>query len=402
MRILWISQHFPYDGVAHAGGRIHNYLLKYFHKQLGGCYLISFANEEEYNKIDLNKYNIPYDITRVSIKKDFFYFGKKLFNILFVFLYFLGLGTAWYIWRIFKASLKYKQEYNEPDVVILQWTSVVNQIWWLKKLFPKSKFVVIEEDVTYLKKERIISKSSFSMKFFRIPVFAIFKKIELNSLNLSDLVVLNNEKDRDLILKEEININKTFVCHPFFQNMLQITNKHIGKDILFYGAMNRPENYQSAIWFIQNVFSELEPLGFRFVVVGNKPHESLKKFDNGKSICITGFVENVNPYFENSLCLVAPLLLGAGVKIKVIEAMSSGLPVLTNEIGIEGIPAKDGKEFFLCKSVLDYRRRILELSNDFDIGNKMGNSAKELIARNFNYQTDAEVLFQKTTALVKR
>ena len=66
-------------------------------------------------------------------------------------------------------------------------------------------------------------------------------------------------------------------------------------------------------------------------------------------ITVTGFVKEISKYFEQSLCLVAPLVLGAGIKIKVLEAMSAGLPVLTNQIGIEGIPAQNGIHYYYCE-----------------------------------------------------
>ena len=134
MHILWISRNAPYDSVAHAGGKIHNYLLKKFHKLSGDCFLISFINEKDFHKIDLNLYNIPYDISLVSNKGSVSFYVKKLLGVLLYVTSLLGFDTAWYIWRIFRSSLKYKQKKINPDVVILQWTTVVNQIFWLKLL----------------------------------------------------------------------------------------------------------------------------------------------------------------------------------------------------------------------------------------------------------------------------
>ena len=401
MRVLWISRNVPYDDVAHAGGKIHNYLLKSFKKNGVDCFLISFAKEEEFCKIDLDKYNIPYDIAKISFRKNLSYLGKKLFSLLFVFTYFLGMDTFWYVWRIFRSAQKYKRRHENPDVVILQWTSVVNQIWWLKKLFPESKFVTIEEDVTFLKKERMLKKSSYFIRMLKKPFFVLFKKNELHSLKLSELVVLNNEKDRDLIVDEGVSLGKTFVCHPFFQDMLDLEHYGSKNHIIFYGAMNRPENYKSAIWFIEKVFiPKLIKKGFCFTVVGNKPHESLKKYDNGDNIRIVGFVEDVSPYFQNSLCLVAPLVMGAGVKIKVIEAMSAGLPVLTNEIGIEGIFAEKEKDFFYCVTPEDYEKKIVELSNNVKLCITTGMNAKNFVKNNFNYAKDAEMLFKKNQEII--
>lgn len=76
---------------------------------------------------------------------------------------------------------------------------------------------------------------------------------------------------------------------------------------------------------------------------------------------ITGFVNDTLPYFESSMCLVAPLVLGAGIKVKILEAMSSGIPVLTNDIGIEGIPAENGSTYFHCNDAETYNKIIRQL-----------------------------------------
>ena len=87
-----------------------------------------------------------------------------------------------------------------------------------------------------------------------------------------------------------------------------------------------------------------------------------------------------------SLCLAAPLVLGAGIKVKILEALASGLPVLTNEIGIEGIPAVDGRDYFFCETPKEYADRIrglLEQKHDVAM---MAKNAKMLIQEHFDYE----------------
>ena len=393
-RTLWISRRVPYDVVPHAGGKIHNFLLKEFKKAgLSEFHLISFAKEDEVGLIDLEHYGISYDISVISSRKTFSFFVKKFFSFLFFLTIPLGFDSFWYVCKTFKYSLMYRFKHGSPDVIFLQWTEMVNQILWLKFVFPKAKFVSIEEDVSFLRKQRNLKQSAFPLKCVKFPFYILFKKIELASLNCSDIVVLNNEKDKLLVLDFIENKDHLFVCHPYFKNMMNLQNKSSGKDILFYGAMARPDNYLSAIWFIKNVFPRISDRGFRFVVLGNKPHESLMKYHNGKNIDVVGFVDDVAPYFENSLCLVAPLVIGAGIKIKILESMSCGLPVLTNEIGIEGIFANDCEEYFYCQTPDDYVRRILELDANPTIGEKMGKKSKDFIEKKFNYKQDAIMLF---------
>ena len=88
------------------------------------------------------------------------------------------------------------------------------------------------------------------------------------------------------------------------------------------------------------------------------------------------------------MCMVAPLILGAGIKVKIIEAFFSGIPVLTNEIGIEGIHAENGKDFLFCKTPQDYADAI-KLAVETGI-ESIGTSGKKYAIKNFNIKNSIE------------
>lgn len=397
LKVLWISLCVPYDSVPHAGGKIHNFYLKKLYQKISDIFLISFFKEREIQKIDLEKYNIknklicrdPLDV--LSLK-------SKFLNL---FCHFNPFQNTFhcihsnYVKKAICAINELVKIDYSPNVVILQWTQMGALLPHLRKIWPNAKYVCIEEDVYFLGiLRRYREENNPVKKFLCFLDYLKAKRIEKKFLKKADLIILNNYKDEKLLNENCVNSN-IWVWTPFFQNMHGVKCRYTGKDILFYGAMSRPENYLSAIWFIKNVFYKLEPLGYHFVVVGNNPHESLKKYDNGNSIQIVGFVDDVSSYFENSLCLVAPLLMGAGVKIKVIEAMSSGLPVLTNDIGIEGIFAEDGNEYFFCKNPDDYEHRIIELAKNAELGRNIGSNAKKFVENNYNFELDAEKFCDK-------
>ena len=98
--------------------------------------------------------------------------------------------------------------------------------------------------------------------------------------------------------------------------------------------------------------------------------------------------EELAPYFEKCMCMVAPLILGAGIKVKIIEAFFSGIPVLTNEIGIEGIHAENGKDFLFCKTPQDYADAI-KLAVETGI-ESIGTSGKKYAIKNFNIKNSIE------------
>lgn len=399
-KLLWISSSVPYDSVAHAGGKIHNFYLKKLHQQnLFDIKLLSFCAPREIPKLDLDKYGIEHELVywrRSGVKR--FIWGAIIritennpFNR------YANFTNGFIEWGVLTKLRKFKREGYKPDIIILQWTQVVLLIAKVKKMYPDAKIVAIEEDVSFLSYERKMKAATgFVNRLLWKRKYKKLKKIEIESLKLADLVINNNYKDQRLLESTAAGVN-TWVWCPYFQSMLDVQYQRENYDILFYGAMEREENWKSAIWFIENVFNKLDEK-YSFVVIGNRPNPILKKYESER-IHILGFVEDIKPYFEKSLCLVAPLVLGAGVKIKILEGLSSGIPVLTNKIGIEGIPANDQREYYFCETAEDYINAIKRLENK-DTSIAMSESAKKFIAENYNYDRDALELGKKLSALL--
>ena len=132
----------------------------------------------------------------------------------------------------------------------------------------------------------------------------------------------------------------------------------------FYGAWNRAENYECLLWFINNVYSKLNK-NINFLIIGGgmdkKLQDIIKQYSN---ISYLGFVKD--PVKEVSKCqaLIAPLKKGAGVKVKVIDALSSGTPVIGTSVAFEGITDNDTcKLFYLNQTASNFIKTINEWNN---------------------------------------
>ncbi|MEL6463008.1 MAG: glycosyltransferase family 4 protein, partial [Cyanobacteria bacterium J06621_15] len=118
------------------------------------------------------------------------------------------------------------------------------------------------------------------------------------------------------------------------RNLEKIENK----SLLFWAAMNRPENEQAAINFIQNCFTDLLKIDpeYKLYIVGSNPSLKIKQLES-ENIIVTGFIEDPSDFFEKAQIGIVPLLQGAGIKLKTLEMMQAGLPVISTSIGAEGI-----------------------------------------------------------------
>ena len=221
------------------------------------------------------------------------------------------------------------------------------------------------------------------------------KKEELTALDNVDVIMPQSIKDKERLIDVGVDKNKIYVNIPFYKLMNDVARNDIKCQILFWGAMYRQENYEAALWFIDNVLPSLNS-DIKFIVAGNKPPKILEE-KKSERVVVTGYVEDVSQYFSTSMCFVAPLKNGAGIKVKVLEALSSGIPVLTNDVGIEGIPAINGEHYFHCNDAKNYIKIIDDLYKHKINTKSLSEKQKDFIKKNFNL-LDSFYRYQKLLA----
>lgn len=381
--ILWISSSPPYSKNSTAGGQTFNYYFKNISRDKRfNVRLIALVDSKTKDSVENEMDGIPHKL--VSSENSW----KKFVNIDSKYnpwTKYSGLISNYRAMRILEEVKNYKKEGYNPDAVILEWTNTVILAKEIKKIFPDSKFVASEHDVTFVGYERKKEYYKGLKKLLWKIKYVNEKRIELDSLKMCELVLPHNADNRNVLVNEGIDLNKIMGLVPSYNNMSECNRNSNQKDILFFGAMARMENSLSALWFIDNVLPLLSDIDIRFVVLGSNPTEELKAKESER-VHVTGFVDAVEPYFEKSMCLVAPLVLGAGIKVKVLEAMSSGIPVLTNDIGIEGIPAIDGRDYLHCVSPQEYASAIREIHNNtIDVKN-LETNAKGMLKEHFSIE----------------
>lgn len=399
--VLYISMFAPYDTVPHAGGKVHNFYVKELQKRKNVHQtLISMCYEPEVKLLDLKQYGIDHDLVILDKTK----FHKNLRKFISSFSYFnpwdkyCNTLLNYERYKLKSKIRKYKRWHKEPDVVILQWTQIIFLMPFIKELFPDAKIVAIEEDVLFLNylrrielQEQLLKKKMASYRYEKI------KALELECLKQADLVVTNNYKDTNLLIANGIHKEAIYTSTVYVANYFNVNNRPSGKDILFYGAMYRQENYLSVKWFVDNVFNKLDDPEIHLYIVGGKPPKEIEALQCVR-IIVTGFVDNVAEYFEKCMCMVAPLVLGAGIKVKVLEAMSSGIPVLTNEIGIEGIKAIPDKHYYHCVEPEDYIAMIQKIANKECDTSQMKEESKKFIRDNYGMADKVNGLYDRLFA----
>jgi glycosyltransferase involved in cell wall biosynthesis len=384
--MLIISRYCAFDTARYAGSQIHNYYLKRLHRDFE-VKLVTVASPTDAKSLDFTKYGIDADVIFIDERP-----RRALFFLIFnwrnIFNYFgktLGLTNGYVQRRVLKRLKALQSRGYRPDCILLEWTQIVLMVGCIKKLFPDAAYIGLEHDVSFLKYQRLYAAARGMNAIKERLRFHSVKKAEISSLRQVDLIVSLNEKDKALLIENGLRPQSIHPIAPYYTDYGDVRYNPLGAALFFFGAMDRPENYLSIAWFIERVFHPRLAAAFSLYIVGARPHPSLEKY-RSERIVVTGFVPDIRPYLEGSACMVAPLLSGAGIKVKVIEVMSAGVPVIANDIAIEGIPAIDGVHYLHAKTPEEYFRLFDSIrAGRIDL-RAISNNAKKLIAHSFNLE----------------
>jgi polysaccharide biosynthesis protein PslH len=132
--------------------------------------------------------------------------------------------------------------------------------------------------------------------------------------------------------------------------------------LLFIGNFYHPPNADAAKRLVESIFPSVRrwfPEARLFIVGENPPAEL--NLSNSQNIIITGRVPDVTPYLDQAALLVAPLHLGGGIRIKVLESLAAGKAVVTTSRAAEGLEIQDGEQLAIAETDREFVARIVEL-----------------------------------------
>ncbi len=133
-------------------------------------------------------------------------------------------------------------------------------------------------------------------------------------------------------------------------------------------------NCEAAIWFVRQILPEVRKSipEAQFWIVGSNPPPEVRRLGEIPGIHVTGTVEDIRPYYCRAAVSVAPYRYGEGTKLKVLEAMACGVPVVSTAVGCQGIKARNGEHLLVADAPGKFAQHIVDLlqnpSRRADIG----------------------------------
>jgi len=243
---------------------------------------------------------------------------------------------------------------------------------------------VPEGVTTILDSHDIISDSNASFHTFNLPSFKfnLSREQEFKIFNLYDYVMLIAKQDY-LKLGPELGFDRLILApHP-----AQIKDRPLRPKVRRVGfiASEYTPNVDAIKWFLENVWQsfslgvELE-LNIYGHVCSALSSNYISKF---RSVKLNGFLEDLDSAYEEIDIAINPVRFGAGLKIKNVEALANGIPLITTSHGAGGLEGAEST-FFVANSPIEFFDTIQLLVNNFQLRMEIVNSSKKWLRENFS------------------
>lgn len=218
------------------------------------------------------------------------------------------------------------------------------------------------------------------------------KKFEIQLLNNYDLLVPITGRDGE-ILNKLGNKKPSHVSQTGIDSSQLIPNsKNLEHPSLFHiGSLEWAPNQEGLIWFLDNCWNEIHKKypDLSFYVAGRNAPVWFQKKLGLPNVIFKGEITDAYEFMNSKSIMIVPLNSGSGMRIKIIEGMALGKPIITTKIGTEGIATTSGKNIIVTENAEGFIQSVSDLIENRSYFDEIGRNAIEYIHENFDNLTSA-------------
>ncbi|MCX8035645.1 MAG: glycosyltransferase family 4 protein [Candidatus Sumerlaeia bacterium] len=180
------------------------------------------------------------------------------------------------------------------------------------------------------------------------------------------------------------------------------------RELLLLGPLAYPPNADAALWMIREILPLIrrERPDIRIRIVGERPGRRLRRAASADpAVSLMGYVDDMSPFWPRTAALAVPLRAGSGMRVKILDAMARGVPVISTPLGAEGIEARNGDEILLADHPPGFARAIARLLDDVDLRRSLSQNARRLVEEQYDWRKryrDADAVYARLLSHVNR
>lgn len=379
MNICILTPRFPYPQFGGDALRI-NEIARYLKRQGHTLTLVSLSDG---SKPPVEQAGKLYD-------KVFFVKRNRLMSILIGVVNFLvgkPIQCGYYSSRAYRKLLRQVVQKENPDLFI---SHLLRMAPYLSELHMEDRSIIEMTDAlskTYLLSS--MAKGVGLLKYVYLLEQRLIAKYELLVTRRFPKVVLVSQSDIDYLRKKLPVENTSLTLHSNGVGYIENFSASYDADkICFMGNMRSMQNQDAAIYFANKIFPLIKqkcPTA-KFYIVGSLPPANIRILETD-DIIITGFVDNLEGFLQDSCLLVAPVRIAAGIQNKVLVGMGCGIPVVLTSLISHAIPElADGDNCFIRDGEQPFADACLRLMCEPALRNDMGRKGYDMVLQHYSWE----------------
>lgn len=381
MRILFLSTWFPYP--PNQGSKIRAYYLL---KALSARHEVALVTFEDVDLDPIWVEHIRQLCSRVEIVR------RKPFAA--------STGKTWLGWISPLPSAVVA--IRSPEMA--QQVSQVTQAWRPEVVvaltfvtapyalaLPEAKKVVdIDNFMARMLKEAIPLATGSMRRFRRHLAYKKFLRYERKLYPQFDLCLAVTQADREAVLRQMAIRSDQLVVTP---NGVDTQYNHLEaveplpNSLIFNGALTYNANYDAIAYFLREIYPLIiqQVPEVRLRVTGSTSGVDTGRLPIDGHVELTGYLPDIRPAVAQSWVCVVPLRMGGGTRLKILEAMSLGTPVVSTTKGAEGLEVGDSEHLLLADTPDEFARQVIHVLRSVELRERLCRNARNLVAERYEW-----------------
>jgi glycosyltransferase involved in cell wall biosynthesis len=221
-------------------------------------------------------------------------------------------------------------------------------------------------------------------------------RFELDACRRADLVLTVSDEDARTLKSFDARL-ESVAAVPIGVDVssIPVVDRNPGsRNILFLGTMYWPPNIDCVLYFCREILPIVRKKlpDCTFTIAGQRPPRAIQRLASEPGVRVTGYVSDAREPAADCGVFVVPLRSGSGVRVKILNAMAMGLPVVSTSIGAEGLAVRHGEHLLIANSPIDFASAVVDVLTDSSLADKLGRKGRELVEREYSWEVVARRL----------
>lgn len=253
------------------------------------------------------------------------------------------------------------------------------------------KVIIDQQNIEHELLQRTYQHERMSLRrWYNWQEYRLIKQVEIERCRKADLVLVTSERER-LLLKSMLPRNVIEVVpngvdiETFRENC---SGQEVAGRIIFTGAMDYYPNVDAVLFFAQKSWPLIQAQvpDASWQIVGRNPPPVVQRLADLPGVTVTGSVPDVRPYLAASALAIAPLQIGSGTRLKILEALAVQKAVVSTGLGCEGLSTVSGKHLIVADQPEAFAQAVVELIRNPELRRTLGTAGRALAEAEYSWE----------------